>query len=84
MQKYKVSVSGVLEADVDVIAGRFSKIFKVDSVKAKVLVTAGNQERWERTATDKRHKKSSWHCKKMGLEGVVEPPFSEAAEHLAI
>ena len=81
MQKYKVSVSGVLEAYVDVIAGRFSKVFKADSVKAKVLLTAGKPRALARST---KGTKNLPGIAKMDLEGVVEPPFSETAEHLAI
>jgi hypothetical protein len=85
MQKYKVSVSGVLEADVDVIAGRFSKIFKIDSVKAKVLLTAGKPRALGANLDRQKAQKIVLALqKKISLEGVVEPPFSEAAEHLAI
>ena len=80
MQKYKVSVSGVLEANVDVIAGRFSKVFKIDSAKAKVLLTAGKPRALGANLDREKAQKIVLALRKMGLEGVVEPPFSETAE----
>ena len=81
MQKYKVSIPVVLVADVDAIAVRFPKSFKADSVKAKVLLTAGKPRALARPT---KGTKNLPGIAKMDLEGVVEPPFSETAEHLAI
>ena len=84
MQKYKVSVSGVLEANVDVIAGRFSKVFKIDSAKAKVLLTAGKPRALGANLDREKAQKIVLALRKTDIEGVVELPFSETAEHLAI
>ena len=84
MQKYKVSISGVLVADVDAIAVRFPKSFKADSVKAKVLLTAGNPIGLSGNLDRQKAQKFVLGSQKMGLDGVGAPPFSETTEHLAI
>ena len=71
MQKYKVSVSGVLEANVDVIAGRFSKVFKVDSAKAKVLLTAGTPRALGANLDREKAQKIVLALRKMGLEAII-------------
>lgn len=71
MQKYKVSVSGVLEANVDVIAGRFSKVFKVDPAKAKVLLTAGKPRALGANLDREKAQKIVLALRKMGLEAII-------------
>lgn len=84
MQKYQVRIPGVLESEEEAIAVRFPKSVKIDSEKAKVLLTAGNPRGLSGHLARQKAQKFALGLQKIDLGGGGERPFSEPTEHLAI